>query len=288
MEEQKWVSNLVLVRHGESTRNLAKAKAEAEKSETYGHDERDMDVTLTARGQRQAKETGERLPQHLGFAFDRAFASPYRRTVQTAELVLASQGGPVKTALEERVREKEFGVLDGLTKLGIKRRYPHEAERKKRDGKYYYRPLGGESYPDVNQRVHAFLGMLIRECPGQNVLVVCHSVIVLSFRRLLERLSEKDLLDIDRDPRQEPKNCGVTWYAFDPKAGDRGKLALKSYNVKLYDEDLASDEPSRTSEAERRSEEAHAGKHAAQTRKQRAVGKKAAMTTKGRATVREA
>ena len=72
-------------------------------------------------------------------------------------------------------------------------------------------------------------------------------------------------------------------YAFDPKAGDRGKLVLKSYNVTLYDEDLVSDEPSRTSEAERRSEEAHAGKHAAQTRKQRAVGKKAAMTTKGRA-----
>jgi hypothetical protein len=79
MEEQKWVSNLVLVRHGESTRNLAKARAEAEKSETYGYDERDMDVKLTERGRRQAKETGERLPQHLGFAFDRAFAYPYRR-----------------------------------------------------------------------------------------------------------------------------------------------------------------------------------------------------------------
>lgn len=260
MEEQKWVSNLVLVRHGESERNIAKAKAVAEKSETYGDDTRDMDVELTDKGRRQATQTGERLIQHLGFAFDRAFASPYRRTVQTAEMVLAGQGGPVKTVLEERVREKEFGVLDGLTKHGIKRRYPYEAERKKRDGKYYYRPLGGESYPDVNQRVHAFLGMLIRECPGQNVLVVCHSVIVLSFRRLLERLSEQDLLEIDQDPKQEPENCGVTWYAFDPKAGDHGKLMLKRYNVTLYDEDLASHEPSRTSEAERRSGETHAGK----------------------------
>jgi hypothetical protein len=50
---------------------------------------------------------------------------------------------------------------------------------------------------------------------------------------------------------------------------------LKSYNVTLYDEDLASDEPSRTSEAERRSEEVHAGKQAAQARKRNAVGKKA-------------
>ena len=260
MEEQKWVSNLVLVRHGESERNIAKAKAEAERSETYGDDKRDMDVELTKRGRRQAVQTGERLPQYLGFAFDRAFASPYHRTVQTAELVLKSHGGPVKTVHEERVREKEFGVLDGLTKLGIKTRYPHEAERKKRNGKYYYRPPGGESYPDVNQRVHAFLGMLIRECPAQNVLVVCHSVIVLSFRRLLERLSENVLLKIGRDPKQEPKNCGVTWYTFDPRAGDHGKLVLKSYNVTLYDRDLASHEPSRTSEAERRSGEVRTGK----------------------------
>jgi broad specificity phosphatase PhoE len=260
MDEQKWVSNLVLVRHGESERNIAKAKAEAEKVETYGDDKRDMDVELTKRGRRQATQTGERLSQHLGFAFDRAFASPYHRTVQTAELVLKSHGGPVKTVLEERVREKEFGVLDGLTKFGIKARYPHEAERKRRDGKYYYRPPGGESYPDVNQRVHAFLGMLIRECPAQNVLVVCHSVIVLSFRRLLERLSEKDLLKIDQTPKQEPKNCGVTWCTFDPNAGDHGRLVLKSYNITLYDKDLLSHEPSRTSEAERRSGETRAGK----------------------------
>lgn len=254
MEEQKWVSNLVLVRHGESTRNLAKAKAEAEKSETYGDGTRDMDVELTDLGRQQARLTGRHLLQHLGFAFHRVFASPYRRTVQTAELVLASQGGRVDLVLEERVREKEFGVLDGLTKLGIKGRYPDEAERKKREGKYYYRPLGGESYPDVNQRVHDFLGMLIRECPAQNALVVCHSVIVLSFRRLLERLSEEEFLEIDRDPKQEPKNCSITWYAFDPKAADHGKLVLKSYNVTLYDESLASREPSRTSEAERQSE----------------------------------
>jgi probable phosphoglycerate mutase len=145
MEEQKWVSNLVLVRHGESTRNVAKVKADAQKSETYDDDTRDMDVELTERGRLQATEMGQRLPQHLGFAFDRAFASPYRRAVQTAELVLAGQSGPVDMVLEERVREKEFGVLDGLTKVGIQRRYPAEAERKQRVGKYYYRPPGARA-----------------------------------------------------------------------------------------------------------------------------------------------
>lgn len=246
MEEQKWVSNLVLLRHGESARNEERAKAITGKMEVYGSDTRDMDVELTSRGRRQAMVTGERLPQYLEFAFDRAFASPYRRTVETAKLVLA--GRPLDIVLDERVREKEFGVLDGLTKLGIQRRHPEEAERKKRLGKYYYRPPAGESYPDVNLRVHDFLGMLIRECRKKSILVVCHSVIVLSFRRLLERLSEEELLDIDADPKQEPQNCGVTWYAY-----DHGKLKLKSYNVTLYDVSLASHEPSRTSEAEHQS-----------------------------------
>ncbi len=84
-------------------------------------------------------------------------------------------------------------------------------------------------------------------------------MIVLSFRRRLERLSEGVLLDIDQDQSQEPKDGGVTWYTFNPKAGDRGKLVLKSYNLTLYDEDLASHEPSRTSEAERRIEWEAAG-----------------------------
>lgn len=97
MEEQKGVSNLVLVRHGESMRNVAKVNAEAKESETYSDGTRDMDVELTCRGLLQAKETGEHLSQHLRFAFDCAFTSPYRRTVQTAKLVLASQGGRART-----------------------------------------------------------------------------------------------------------------------------------------------------------------------------------------------
>lgn len=255
MVEQKWVSNLVLVRHGESVRNVDRASAEFRNLDAYDNDTRDMDVELTSRGQQQAKQTGDRLLQHLElglnrrFAFHRAFASPYRRTVETAELVLAGQ--PIDIVLEERIREKEFGVLDGLTKQGIRSLYPEEAKRKGRVGKYYYRPLAGENYPDVNLRVHSFIGMLIRECRRQNVLVICHSVIILSFRRLLERLSEKELLEIDADPKQEPKNCSVTWYTFDPNAGNEGKLVLKSYNATLYDANLVSREPSRTCVAER-------------------------------------
>jgi hypothetical protein len=60
------------------------------------------------------------------------------------------------------------------------------------------------------------------------VLIVCHSVVVLCFRYLFERLSEQEVLEVDRTC--EVANCAVTEYAFDPKVGKRGKLVRRLYN----------------------------------------------------------
>ena len=196
--EQKWMNHLVIVRHGESQRNVRRMAALAAGHHEYHGDVRDMDVALTKRGTKQAECTGKHLASE--FRFDRVFVSPYLRTVQTAELMLRQFGYRVDVTYDERIREKEFGILDGLTRSGIVASYPDELKRRDREGKYYYRPPGGESYPDVALRLHSFLGTLARDCRKQSVLVVCHSVVVLTFRRLLERMTEKELLAIDRDP----------------------------------------------------------------------------------------
>ena len=72
------------------------------------------------------------------------------------------------------------------------------------------------------------------------MLVVCHSVVVLTFRRLLERLTEKTLLAIDRDPGQDVCNCSVTWYTYDSGAGRRGRLVLREFNGVHYPPQYAS------------------------------------------------
>ncbi len=241
--EQKWMDNLLIVRHGESQRNVGKQAALAAGELEYGANVRDMDVTLTPRGVKQAEATGRHLASQ--FRFDRVFVSPFVRAVQTAQLILKHYNHSVPLSYEERIREKEFGILDGLTKAGIDKKYPDEKRRREREGKYYYRPPGGESYPDVALRVHSFLGTLSRDCARQTVLVVCHSVVVLAFRRLLERLSEAELLAIDRDPEQDVCNCSVTRYAFDPSTGDRGKLVLREFNGVPYPPELASTEECR-------------------------------------------
>jgi len=60
------------------------------------------------------------------------------------------------------------------------------------------------------------------------VLVVCHAVVVLCLRYLLERMTEEQILTVDRT--DEVANCAVTAYAFDPRSGKRGKLVLELYN----------------------------------------------------------
>ena len=241
--EQKWMDHLVIVRHGESLRNVDKDAATAAGALEYGGGIRDMDVPLTPLGEKQSEATGEYLGRT--FQFDRIFVSPYLRTVKTAELMTRHFQDCPAITLEDRIREKEFGILDGLTKIGIGTNYPAELKRRDREGKYYYRPPGGESYPDVALRIHSFLGTMARECRKHTVLVVCHSVVVLTFRRLLERLSESSLMAIDRDPEQDVCNCSVTWYKFDPAAGNKGKMALQEFNGVHYPPEETSTEECR-------------------------------------------
>src|ERR1039457_751429 len=131
-------------------------------------------------------------------------------------------------ALPICIREIEFGQLDGIDGRGIEMKYPEEAKRRAKEGKYFYRPPGGEYRPDVRIRIRSFLDTIVRDCRGLNVLVVCHSVVVLSFRALLERWGEVEYLQVDKE--NDVKNASVTHYQFE------GKLLLKEYNSVFYPE----------------------------------------------------
>jgi len=180
----------------------------------------------------QAIITGNRLKER--FHFDQVYVSPFTRTMQTARLIIGQFHYTPNLVEDERLREIDFGVLDGLTKHGIAHFQPAEHERRARIGKYHHRPSGGENYPDVALRLRSFLGKLTRKAVGRSVLVVCHSVVVLVFRKLLECLSEQQLQAIDADKAQEVQNCSVTHYACDASAGKEGKLILQDFNRIYY------------------------------------------------------
>jgi len=230
--EQKWPDTIWIVRHGQSAANVARDTAEANHVPVISVDTRDADVPLSALGVRQATTLGQwfgTMPVEQQPTV--VLTSPYVRARQTAALIQGTAGielEEIVPILDERLREKEFGILDRLTKVGIEARYPEQAALRQLWGKFYHRPPGGESWCDVILRLRSLLGAMTRDCRRERVLIVAHSVIVLCFRYLLERMTEEQILTIDRE--HDVANCSVTSYTFDPAAGRWGKLKLGIFN----------------------------------------------------------
>lgn len=231
-QEQKWPDVLWIVRHGESAGNVARDAAVAAGLPVIDIAQRDVDVPLSALGERQAAALGrwfgELPPAQCPTV---VLTSPYVRARHTAELLLnAARLDPddLSFVVDERLREKEFGILDRLTSVGIKARYPEQAELRRVLGKFYHRPPGGESWCDVILRLRSVIDTVTRDYRRERVLIVCHTVVVLCLRYLLERMTEDEILLIDRT--NEIANCSVTSYEFDPQLGKHGKLTLRLFN----------------------------------------------------------
>ncbi|GAC1536042.1 MAG: histidine phosphatase family protein [Candidatus Velthaea sp.] len=221
-----WPAELVLIRHAESAGNVARAQALEQGALTIDISARDCDVPLSNLGERQAEALGAWLARTAP-AFDLVLSSPYLRARETATLALAAaHWNSTPQRVDERLREKEFGALDRLTRLGILDRFPDQNEMRLALGKFYYRPPGGESWTDVVLRLRNFVESLLREAPGRRVAIVTHQVIVLCFRYILEDLSEQELLAIDRTG--DVANCSLTTYRYDTHAG---RLKLIDYNL---------------------------------------------------------
>lgn len=181
----EWVA---LLRHGQSTGNVAREEAESVGADVIDVAERDADVPLTDLGREQAKAAGEFLADRPP---DLVVTSTYRRAWDTARL--ATPGG-VPIVPDERLRDRELGVLDLLTSHGVRERWPDELRRKRRLGKFYYRPPGGESWADVVLRLRSLLRELSADHPGKRVLLSAHEMTVFALRYLLEGVPEPDLL----------------------------------------------------------------------------------------------
>lgn len=215
-----WPKRLWLVRHGQSQGNVARDAAHDAGHSRIDLDVRDVDVTLSDLGQSQAEATGrwfaalreDEKPEVL-------LSSPYVRARQTAEAICAAgglAGGAKPTVIDERLREREFGVFDGLTTLGIREKYPTEAAHRAKMGKFFHRPPGGESWADVILRLRSVLNTINLQFADKRVLIVCHQVVVLCMRYILEELTEEDILRIDREG--DILNCGIAAYDFKPNS----------------------------------------------------------------------
>jgi len=231
-----WPTRLWVVRHGESAGNVARDHAESRGLEQLGLDIRDVDVPLSGLGKEQARALGRWTARQCSDEQPTVvWTSPYVRARQTAELVLEAAGLDLPMIVDERLREREFGVLDGLTGCGIRSQFPSESQRRATIGKFYHRPPGGESWVDVALRLRLALDEIRVEARGERVLLVVHQVVVLLTRYVLERMDEEQVLAIDAEGDVAP--CSLTCYAHEPGAG---RMRLLRFNeATALDDDVA-------------------------------------------------
>jgi broad specificity phosphatase PhoE len=231
--EQKWPQEVWLVRHGQSAGNVARDLAEAAAGHRIDIADRDVDVPLSELGERQSQALGSwfaALPPEQQPTV--VLHSPYVRAAETANILMQRLDPARRSQLviesDERLREKEFGVLDRLTTHGIAHHFPDLYEQRQHVGKFYFRPPGGESWCDVILRLRSVIDTMNREYCRERVLVVAHQVTVNCFRYLFERMDEKTILDFDR--AGDVPNCSVTSYEYDPELGKGGHLSLRLVN----------------------------------------------------------
>jgi len=218
-----WPAALTLVRHGESLGNVANERAYATKAEDLDLAVNDPSVELSDLGVRQAEALGKRLADLPAREQPTvAVVSTYVRAQQTADHVLGTAGlERLPRVSDERLRDREQGLLDRLTWYGVRRRYPEEADRRAYLGKFWYRPPGGESWADVALRIRHALRDIRCDHAGERVLVVSHDVPILMARYVLESLTPQQAVELSG----RVVNCGMTVYRR-----SRSGLELEVFN----------------------------------------------------------
>ena len=217
-------NNLLLVRHGQSTGNLATEAAKTGDLSFYTEaftTTPDHQWALTPTGKAQAALAGAWIHEHFPEGLNRYYASPYLRTRQTAEnLDLPGAGWLLNRAL----RERDWGDIGtcSIAEFESRPEYKLNAAKKKQDP-LYWRPPGGESIAQVAEdRVRNVLATLHREQSEQNVLAVTHGETMWAFRLVLERMNDDQFVQTDADKSQKIRNCQILWYTrINPETGEQ-------------------------------------------------------------------
>ncbi len=216
--------SLWLIRHGESIGNVARQKAEKSSAKIIETPCREPDVELSETGVGQCQKLGQWFslqPEKPTITY----SSPYLRAQITTQILLNQAGFNLAVKIDERLREREFGVFDRLTKDGAIEKFPELCDLRERWGKFYFRPPGGESWADVIVRLRSFIETDLSKLVDQNVLIVTHEVVIRCFRYILENMNETEIMNIDRT--SDVHNGAITSYEINLK---ENKFALKLDN----------------------------------------------------------
>ena len=136
LKHTDWPDRLWIVRHGQSAGNVARDNAEARGLELIDIHTRDSDTPLSDLGMQQSAALGAWIAEKP--EADRPnvlMTSPFVRSQQTCLAVAQALGlDHDEMHVDERLREKEFGILDRYTRHGIHKKFPELAAQREMVG----------------------------------------------------------------------------------------------------------------------------------------------------------
>ncbi len=183
-----------------------------------------IDVELSELGKKQATALKERLKNEK---IDYIYTSPLIRAYDTANRVYEYHDCPFE--IDDRIKEMNFGEWEG-----------NPIEKIKNEGgkaAYYfwkepqnYTITTGETFHELIARIGDFMDMVVSKHDGENVLIVCHGMVV---RAILTYIQDKDVSQMYDNP--PIYNASITIFDYD---GEQVDIKVISDDQHIKKEDL--------------------------------------------------
>lgn len=150
------LTTVILTRHGETVWNT--------EHKAQGH----LDSPLTPQGHQQGRAIAERM---RGVPFDHLYSSDLERCRITAQYIADQTGHTIQ--FDERLRERNLGVIQGLSQAESRKQFPEVVEALRRYDRHFQVPEG-ESHHQFLSRAKACLDDLAQRHRGERLMVVTH------------------------------------------------------------------------------------------------------------------
>lgn len=160
MTQERMKTELIIVRHAKSLWN-AEHRLQGV-----------MDIDLHPIGVQQAEALADRLSRE---AFQAIYSSDLKRAYHTAECIARKTQHQITT--HAGLRERNFGILQGLTAEQIQEQYPHDWERFRRWDPDYTIPQG-VSLREYYESGVACVEQIANRHPGERIVIVTHGGIL--------------------------------------------------------------------------------------------------------------
>ena len=189
-------NNFFVIRHGEADSNVLGIISSDPKNPHH----------LTERGKAQVKEAAEKLKTKK---IDLIFVSPFVRTQETAKIIAGILNlAPEKIIIDDRLHEVYTGELDGKSDAEYQRFF------ESRLAKFDKKPVGGENYTEVKNRMTEFIYDIDAKNKGKNILIVSHNTPVwLMFAGVLG-LAPNQAIDLRHEANDFIKNSEIKELPF--------------------------------------------------------------------------